>query len=402
MGFFDFLKKKNDSKNYSQLKGTDWYAPIYSQFGDNIYASDVVLSAIACIVREMKKLSPQHVIESGNGKSVPVNDDIQRALDNPNPLMTTTDFIEKITWQLFANYNSFVFPTYQNDILTGLYPLQPTQVEFIQDMSDKIYVKLSFANGYNPTIPYDSIIHLRYNFSTSEFLGGGKNGQPNHSALLKTLELNDSLLKGVEKALKSSYTINGIVKYNTMLNEDKTSVALEELTRKLNNNESGFLPLDIKGEFIPFNKQLQLVDSTTLKFIDEKILRTFGVSLPILTGDYTKAQYEAFFQKVCEPLIVTFNQAFTKTLFSKHEISGFGHKIIFTHKLLDFMSMGEKIQWLTLASSIGAITINEARAIVGYPMCDDENANKLIMSKNFGTVASVANMDKEKEAMANE
>ena len=41
------------------------------------------------------------------------------------------------------------------------------------------------------------------------------------------------------------------------------------------------------------------------KFIDEKILRNYGVSLPILTGDYTKEQYEAFYQKALEPLINT-------------------------------------------------------------------------------------------------
>ena len=140
MAFFDFLKNKT-SKQYQRLQGQDWYTPIYSQFGDNIYASDVVLSAIACIVREMKKLSPQHVLDIGNGRLTPINDNIQKILNNPNQLMTTTDFIEKIIWQLYANYNSFILPTYRDNKLEALYPLQPTQVECIQDERNNIFVK---------------------------------------------------------------------------------------------------------------------------------------------------------------------------------------------------------------------------------------------------------------------
>ena len=32
------------------------------------------------------------------------------------------------------------------------------------------------------------------------------------------------------------------------------------------------------------------------------------------------------------------------------------------------------------------------RGVMGYPPSDEENANKLIMSKNYGAVDSVANM----------
>jgi hypothetical protein len=52
---------------------------------------------------------------------------------------------------------------------------------------------------------------------------------------------------------------------------------LPELERKLQNNESGFLPLDLKAEFTPLQHQSEIVGGDTLKFIDEKILRNFGV-----------------------------------------------------------------------------------------------------------------------------
>ena len=397
MGLFSWIgkNKKEDNKNLGRVKGLDWWSPLYSQFGSDIYASDVVQQAINCIVREMKKLSPQHVQTKGENYMLAVNDDVQAVLDNPNELMTTTDLIEKIIWQLFFNYNAFVLPVFENGKLVALFPLQPQQVDFLQDASENYFVKFTFANGYKDTIKYSDIIHIRYNYSVSEFMGGNKNGQPDHKALLKSLELNEDLLMGVSKAMKSSFAINGVVKYNTMIDGEKTEKALERLTAALKKNESGFMPLDMKAEFIPFNRQVNLVDEKTLKFIDEKILRHFGVPLCILTGDYTKAQYEAFYQKTIEPIIVTMSQSFTKAIFSKRESNGFGHKIVFNQKLLNFMTMNEKIQWLTLASNCGAITINEMRAIIGYaPYDDEELGNTPVMSKNFGDAGVVKDVDK--------
>lgn len=397
MGLFDFFKKKKvEYNNYNQVVGLGYYPPIFSQFGSNIYASDVVQQAIRCIVQEMKKLEPRHVLKKNSLYTVPVSDSIQVALENPNPLMSTTDFIEKIIWQLFFNYNSFIFPVWQGEKLIALYPIQPVNVDFIQDKSENLFVKLTFANDYESIIRYEDVIHIRYNYSVSEFMGGNEAGQPDHKALLESLELNKTLLEGVAKGLKSSFAINGVIKYNSFIDNGKTDEAIKDLTERLNKNENGFLPLDMKGEFIPFNRQIQLVDEATLKFIDEKILRHFGVSIPILTGDYTKEQYEAFFQKTIEPLIVTLNQSFTKAIFSKRKSFGFGHKIIFYHDKLDFMSMNEKIQWLTLASNVGAITINEMRSIIGYaPYEDEELGNTPVMSKNFGNAETVKDMDKK-------
>lgn len=397
MGLFSWIgkNKKEDNKNLGRVSGLDWWSPIYSQFGSDIYASDVVQQAINCIVREMKKLSPQHVQTKGENYTLAVNDDVQAVLDNPNELMTTSDLIEKVVWQLFFNYNAFILPVWENGKLVALFPLQPQQVDFLQDTSENYFIKFTFANGYKDTIKYSDIIHIRYNYSVSEFMGGNKNGQPDHKALLKSLELNEDLLNGVSKAMKSSFAINGVVKYNTMIDGDKTEKALERLTTALKKNESGFMPLDMKAEFIPFNRQVNLVDDKTLKFIDEKILRHFGVPLCILTGDYTKTQYEAFYQKTIEPIIVSMSQAFTKAIFSKRESNGFGHKIIFNQKLLNFMTMNEKISWLTLASNCGAITINEMRAIIGYaPYDDEELGNTPVMSKNFGDAGVVKDVDK--------
>ena len=371
MGWLDKLRRK-PPQNTAYADMLNGFTPIFSQFGDDIYASDVVQQAINCIVMEMKKLNPTHVRVNG-ADSVPVTSSIQAVLNTPNELMTTADFLEKIVWQLFFNYNAFIMPTYyvwtdtdgtEKRRYTGLYPLAPTGVTFIQDASDRLFVKLKFANNYETTVPYSDIIHIRYHYSVNEFMGGNESGQPDNEALLKTLELNNTMLQGVSNATKASFSINGIVKYNTLMDGEKMKAALAEFESKLKNSESGILGIDLKSEYTPIKKEIALVDEATLKFIDEKILRHFGVPLCILTGDYTKAQYEAFYQKTLEPLIISIGQAFTRTLFTDRERS-YGNKIVLYPKDLIFMSVDHTLEMVRLLGDSGALYENEKRVAFG-------------------------------------
>ena len=389
MGWLDKLFRRQP-KNVTWAPTLNGFMPIYSQFGTNIYASDVVQQALKCIVDEMKKLNPAHV-RGQNNDMIPVKGNVQDVLDVPNQLMTTSEFIEKIIWMLLMNYNAFVIPTYYTWIdeksgaerryYESLYPINPAQVDFIEDAGGRLFVKFWFLDGETTTIPYDDVIHLRYNYSVNEYMGGNLLGQPDHEALLGTLELNATLLQSVAKAMKSSYAVNGIVKYNTMMDDGTMAANLEKLEKQLQASESGLMPLDLKGEFIPFPHTLQLVDEGTLKFIDEKILRNFGVPLCILTGDYTKEQYEAFYQKTLEPLIKSISEAFTKKLFTSRE-RAFGNKIKFYPKDLIFMNTTQKLELINILAPTGAIYENEKRTLFGLlPL--EELEGKRYMSLNW-------------------
>jgi HK97 family phage portal protein len=377
-------------KNQKFAPTLDGFLPIFSQFGTNIYASDVVQQALKCIVDEMKKLNPTHV-RYINNDPVPIKGNVQDILSNPNQLMTTSEFLEKTLWMLLMNYNAFIVPTYytwvdektgaERRYYDGLYPINPTQVDFIEDASGRLFVKFWFWNGYTTTLAYNDIIHIRYNFSVNEYMGGNAMGQPDHSALLETLQLNKDLLQGVAKAMKASYAVNGVIKYNTMLDEGKTIQALQELEQKLRASESGFLPLDIKSEFTPLPKQVSLVDEPTLKFIDEKILRNFGVPLCILKGDYTKDQYNAFYQKTLEPLIIAISQAMSKKLFTSRE-RAFGNKVELYPKELIFMTVEQTLEMIKELSPTGGLFENEKRVALGLKPLP-ELAGKRYMSLNW-------------------
>lgn len=387
--WFDRLFRR-PPKNRKFALTLDGFAPLYSQFGTNIYASDVVQQALKCIVDELKKLNPTHVRYNGTDP-VPVKSTIQDVLNDPNPLMTTSEFLEKTFWMLLLNYNAFIIPTYYTwvDDKTGaerryyesLYPIKPTQVDFIEDASGKLFVTFWFWNGYQTTIPYDDVIHIRYNYSVNQYMGGNEMGQPDHGPLLETLKLNHNLLQGIAKAMNASYAVNGVVKYNTLLDDGKTEAALKELERKLQNSESGFLPIDLKSEFTPLERKSAIVDQPTLEFIDSKILRNWGISLDILTGDYTKEQYEAFYQKALEPIIIAASQAFTKKLFTRRE-RAYGNKIELYPKDLIFMTVSQTLEMINILSPTGGLFENEKRTALGLkPLPELEG--KRYMSLNW-------------------
>lgn len=366
MGFFDFIKtKKQQSENKTYMKMLDGSMPIYSQFGTNVYASDVVQQALYAIVKEICKLNPKHVKEKGFDV-IPVDGSIQTVLDDPNYLMTTTEFLEKITWQYLLNYNAFVYIEKDHKgNLIGLYPLSPTNVTFVEDIKGTLFIKLLFNSGYESVIPYDRIIHIRSHYSVNDLMGGDENGQPNNIPLLKTLQLNDTLLNGLKKALNSSFAINGIVKYNTILDGDKMEKAIKEFEKNLKTSDSGILGIDNKADVVQFKRDVKLIDEATLKFMDEKILRTFGVPLPILLGDYTPQQYESFYQSTLENIIIAFSQAFTKKIFSLRE-KGFKNKIKLYPKELIFMNTSQTIAMVNLLGQSGTLYENEKRVAFGY------------------------------------
>lgn len=391
MGLFDWFsgKKRSKDDNYKYADVLNGYTPIFSQFGNDIYASDVIEQAVSCIVTELQKLTPHHIRKDGRDP-VPINGNIQKVLKNPNEYMTTSDFLGKIGYQLYSNCNSFIIPTWRistNDKgeitrhLTGLYPIQPTQVDFLQGKNNKLAVKFTFANNYNTTLWLTDVIHIKLKYHRNELMGGDEMGQPNNEALLKTLRLNDTLLKGISSAIKASYTVNAAIKYNTMLDDGTIDANIKEFSKRLQNNESGLLGMDLKGEFIPVKRDLKVVDEPTLKFIDSKILRHYGISTAILNGDYTKAQYEAFYQKALEPIIIAFSQAFTKALFTEKERSH-GNEIIFYARELVFMTFQEKLEMVRLLGDAGDLFENEKRAVLGLPPIK-ELEGKRLQSLNY-------------------
>lgn len=404
MGWFDSVLQRFNKppSGNSQLAMVNGNVPIYAQFGQNVFASDVVQQAIACIAQEISKLTPKHIRYDQNDLQIPVYDSISQLLEyGPNEWSTTKDFLEKITWQLFLNYNVFILPVYDEwntaegkaRTYRALYPLDPTEVSFIIDGKNELYVDFRFNSSENLVVKYSDLIHWRYRYSVNPFMGGNQNGQPDTQAILQTVDINHKLLQSIEKSVNSSMQIYGVMKYNTILDEDNMKAEILRFEKMLSENKNGIIGADLKSEYIQIKPDPKMVDAETLAFIDSKILRHYGVSLPVLSGDFTPEQYQSFYEKTLEPLVNSLNQVFTKSLFTQRELQ-FGNKIVFYANNLLYMALDKRVAVGDLLGNRGALTNNDLLALFGYPPY--EGGNVRLMSLNYVDV-NIANQYQMKQ-----
>jgi HK97 family phage portal protein len=396
---FKNVFSNRDATQKQYAKFLDGYNPAFSQFGTSIYASDVVQMCIDVIATECSKLKPKHIRTDSKGMQANVKSCLNRLFKfAPNQLMTTRDFIEKVIWLLMMNYNAFIYPTYINKTgnngelereYTGFYPLNPTEVIFLQDASEKLFVELRFVNGDKFTLPYNEVIHLRKKYSINDIMGGGLNGQPDNSALLKVLEINDTVLQGLEKAIKTSLSIRGILKINTMLDDESQQKERARFESAMAAGKSGILPMDLKGDYVNLSVDPKLIDKETLEFLQSKVLNYYGVSVPILKGDFTDEQYQAFYEKTLEPIIISLGQAFSKTIFSQRELD-VGNEIVFYQKDMMYLSTKTKLELLKTTGEQGLLTDDQKLAILGYPPLEDGSGSKRTMSLNYIDVSLVS------------
>ena len=370
MGFFKNMINKY--RNYVYAKMLSGETPVFSQFGEDIYASDIVKNCIRCTADEMSKLKPKHIRILAEDKQQTINSSINRLLKvSPNPLMTTSEFLEKCVWLRETTYNCFIYPQfYINEsgkrIYTGFYPLNPRNVDFLEDESGTLFIKFTFGNGMEVTLKYSNIIHWRKDFSFNEFMGGNAQGQADNRELLKILNINNTITEGLDKAVKSSLTINGIVKINTLLDDENQQKERAKFERQLQTSQSGILALDMKSDFISLSRNNPVViDKNILEFVEAKILNRYGVSFPILTGDFTDEQYQAFYDKKLEPMINSLGQAFNKCLFTDREID-MGNEVIFYPQKLLFTNTKNKIAVGDILGNRGALTENQLLELFGY------------------------------------
>lgn len=398
------FKSKLEQKLMRYAAFLNGNTPIFSQFGQNIYASDVVQMCIDVIATECSKLQPKHIRTDNNNMQVNVKSSLNRLFKfAPNELMTTRDFIEKIIWLLFMNYNAFIYPVYSLTTdsrgntfrnYTAFYPLNPTQVSFLQDATGKLFIEMCFLNGQKYTLAYSDIIHLRKKFSMNDIMGGGAAGQPDNAALITVLDINNTVLQGLAKAIKTSLTMRGILKINTMLDDERQQAERARLETAITSGNTGIVALDLKGDYIPLNPNPKLIDKDTIEFLQNKILNYFGVSVPILSGDFTDEQYQAFYEKTLEPIIISLGQAFSKTVFTQRELD-IGNEIAFYPQKLLFTNTKNKIAVADILGNRGAVTNNDLLELFGYPPYEGGHVRN--MSLNYIDV-NIANEYQMKRA----
>lgn len=388
--------KKMEKKYYKMLNGE---MPVFSNFGNNVYASDLVKICIDRVATHCSKLQPKHIrIDSETGKQTVVKSGLERLLKcMPNPFMTTSEFIYKIITLLLLDSNVFIYPLYENGSIKGLYPLRPMQVDLLENQYGDMYIKFYFANGYTAEMPYYKVIHLRQFFGANEFMGDDDNKD-----LLRTLQTNQTIIEGIGKGIESSFQIRGILKINTVLAEEDQQQQIEDFENKITNSKSGILPMDLKGEYVDLKIDPKIVDKDTLDFIQNKILNRYGVSVPIFNNCYTEEEFNSFYESRIEPLAIMCSQGFTARLFTERE-RDMGNQVEFYSSRLQYASWATKVNAIKELMPLMVFRLDDALNLLGMPPAEEGGDIRILSLNNIDArIANEYQLNKSKSMIKEE
>ena len=387
MGLFDIFKRKKKvvepiSYDASLFRTT---LNLFQDFGDNINASDIVKICIDRIATHSAKLKPRYVKTEDDKTVQEKKGSIAYLLKfQPNPLMTPFDFIYKIVTLLYLNNNAFVYPVYDSETyeLKELWPIKPNSVEVLKDESGALFLRFYFSDQKSFLLPYESVIHLRRFYGTNDIFGGS-GAVSDHAALLKTIKINDSVLQGLDNAIRTSFQIKGLLKINGILSEKDKNQQKKEFDEALKasaSEGSSIVPVDLKSEYVPLSTDPKLVDSQTLNFLQKKIITYFGVSEAIFDNKYDENEYNAFYEGVIEGIAIALSEAFSKALLTRGQLEK-GEQIIFYSERLQYASWNTKVLAIEKLMGLGILSLNESRALLGFEPI--EGGSRRLQSLNY-------------------
>lgn len=378
-----FGKEPKQLTNETQFKFMNGFTPVFSDFGDDPYTSDVVRSAIHAIASNAAKLKPKH-IRRKDGDVQHVNADIERLLSvRPNEFMSAYDFIYKVVTQREQFNNAFVYirrdpATYK---VTGFYPVDMASLELVEAQS-ALFVKFQFPNGQKLTAPYEDFIHLRKFYNRNDMFG-----ESNGASLLPTLSLINTTNEGIANAVKTSAFLRGLLKFGHILRPEDLKKARNDFVGDYLDvsNNGGIAALDGKAEYQELKSDPKMIDGTQMTTIEEKVYKYFGVNKSIIMSDYKEEQWNAFYENVIEPIAVQLSLEFTSKLFTD-KAQGYGNEIIFEANRLQYASNTTKVAMVRELMPLGMLSKNEAREI--FNLSPIEGGDEFIQTLN------VVNADK--------
>lgn len=363
-------------KNKKMQAATTWsgYTPTFTTFGDNVLVSDLVLEAIRLKADFISKLDPRHIRSDGAAQKRIDDSSIARILRQPNPYMVTSDFLYKAAFLREVNENVFIYLDYfwtkgGYKYFTGAYIIQPRRWCYYEDEeTGELFVGFKFDGRKDEVIfKYSELIHWRKHYESDTYDGGGEYSRAENRDTLDTLQAYHTICESIAEAAKCACYFDGIIKVNAFGDEpESVQKVRDEFLRDMRENKAGVPVLDNGAEWVNVQRSLKMVDEKTMQHFKEKILMYTGVSMEMLSGKFTTADKEAFYERCIESGIISLGQAYTKTAFTKWQKSH-GDEIIFYPNKIELMSTTEKISLLSATNAMGVWSVNEVREMFGKP-----------------------------------
>lgn len=332
-------------------------------WNDNVYKSDIVMSAIRPYVHAIGKTVAKHIQETydDNGeRQIKVNPEpyIRFLLEEPNPLLTGQKLQEWMAATLKINNHAFVLIVRdENGLPCGLYPINATLAVAEYDAGGHLHIRFYMPKGQQFVFAYTDLIHLRGDPQTGgDFFGGSRVEQ-----LLPLMEQIGTIDKGIVAAIKNGAVIRWLLKFtNNMKPEDLTKKA-QEFASQFLKTDSGFgvAATDSKAEATQIKPNDYVPNATQTDRTIKRFYAALNTNEKIVTSAYTEDEWNAYYESEVEPDVIQLGKEYTRKLFSRKKRS-YGNYIMFEANNLATASMATKLALKEMVDR-GALTPNEWR-----------------------------------------
>lgn len=354
------------------------FAPTFTAWSGDLYDSDIVRACVHAIASNAGKLKAKH-IRTVSGAIVPTSSKIEKLLSvRPNRYMNAYDFIYKLVSQLYSHNNAFAYIHYERGEIEGIYPVGFSSIEMVEHLGE-MYCRFTFGTGFQMTVPYSDLIHLRRHYNRHDIYGDDP-----RKPFKPTLDLISTINQGLANAIKSSARLRGLLKTTaTMRPEDLKAYRDQFVADYMGiSNDGGVGALDAKADFVAANDKFSplMADAEQMAFVRNSAYLHFGVNEKIILATYDENDWNAFYESVLEPIAIQLSLEFTTKLFTGRE-QGHGNEIIFEANRLQYASAKTKIELVKQLAPLGLLKINEGREI--FNLAPVEGGEKRIVSLNY-------------------
>lgn len=343
---------------------TTW-GEYYYAWNGKLYDSDIVRACIRPKVKAIGKLVGKHIRDDPAG-GIKVNPEpyIRFLLQEPNPIMTSQQFLEKMATQLCLNNNAFALIIRDpNGYPQQLYPIPCVGVEAVYDKQGTLFLRFTYRNGNIGTFAYSDIIHLRQDFNEQDIFGSSP-----APALAQLMECIGVIDQGLVKAIKNSGIIRWLLKFSSAMREEDIKRNVQNFVNNYLSIETdtfGAAGVDVKTDAKQIEPKDYVPNAALVDRLTDRVYSFFNTNKKIVQSLYTEDEWNAYFESEVEPVAIQLGEVFSVRLFSRRE-RGFGNRIVFEASNLQCASMSTKLALVQFLDR-GIMNANEIRAILNLP-----------------------------------
>jgi hypothetical protein len=308
------------------------YAPSFTTWQGGLYEAELTRSIIESGADHASKLKPDV-----SGSAQPV---ASRALaQQPNPWMTTPQFIKRVWTMLQVNDTALIVPMLSDDgaTITGYYPILPGQCT-AYDVDGALWLMLTFPTGDETLVEWSRVGVMTRHQYRSDLFGDGTN------VLQPTLELMHAQNEAEQAAIKQGAAIRFIGKLSQNRNDGDRDKARKEFNAQLSADNAGGIAVydKIFSDVEQVTPQSYTVDAAQMERIEKSAYRFFGSNEDIVMNKADEDTFNSFYEGRIEPFAVQLGFVVTSMTYTANEIAH-GNSVMFSANRLEFASNTTKL-----------------------------------------------------------